>query len=662
MQKQRQLIKQFPLPNELKDGIVYLQRALRDCVLQHQILASKINILPMHQRAKVKEYMLELEGEMLSIGKEQEGLVRHLSARVKRFQLHMQTRKMISIADELLYGHVSNQLNTHHEMAHFKISPKHISPRLNASELSQKYCLEAILMHHGTAVQDEPEGGLEDEAAQPEPWTDEPKPSKKKLKKAVTKTYLKSANVTPTPSPVHASSGSQRSLLKVKQERRSESPLVATKRSFAGLTEQKPTLGGAGKPANVKEKVEPVSPERSSEEDELEDEEEEDEDDREQSQKQSSSTARSTGSVWVPGLRGRPPKGVKYRPVAKQATVEAQRQPEQPVPVGKSTIQKRASKRKDVLEEKIDPEQEDSGEEQAAAHLPMSAAVRRCRSNLLQALKRQKRLSGKPSVEQEKQQAGSTVTGAGSGRTTSKRAAPSGKLVKHASSGSSGSSPNSRSSTPTWGLRPGSEDLSDQRSSSGEFPPLPDAGEPPVPTPSSIYELEQPVFLRFFGLFTPDEIKAVRERKRERKRRSCYSTERKDFHYGKLDYCDQQQQYQAVRATKKTHQRPILYSPPVAVAKKRKLPPPPPQTMSHETTAGGPLRHRQPSPANIFAAMDNRSCFVCHKSGSTDELSACMNCCNIYHLNCHKIDDGSEAYRQRDNLCPVCLTSDDGEK
>uniref|UniRef100_A0A182MYJ5 PHD-type domain-containing protein n=1 Tax=Anopheles dirus TaxID=7168 RepID=A0A182MYJ5_9DIPT len=628
MQKQWQLIKQFPLPTELKDSIVYLQRALRDFVTQHQILASKIKILPINQRAKIKECMRELEQEMRSIGEEQEGLVRHLSERVKRFQLTVQSQKLVTLAEELLCGYVAQQLNYHNETAVFNVTPKHISPRMNASELAEKYCLETILAQ--TLDLTNLDVADDDSILLNDPWAtgaeSKPPSTANNSNTAPPKTYLKESPIPST---------SSRSLLKTKQD---PSPPASIDRPFAAVAKR--TLP----------KVEPITtPEKSSDD--------EPEDPLQSSDAKASTViVARTGGVWVPGLRGRPPKGVKYVPAAKLAAQEAQRQVAPP---------KRSSKRKEVLEEKIElielDQQDDSGEEEDDPPAPLvtSAAVRRGRSNLLQALNKQKRGPGRPSASELLARNASTAAAG------PKRAPGGSKLAKHASYASSGSSPNSRSSTPTWGMRQqaaaGSDDSCDRRSSSIEqLPSLPDPGEPPVPTPATIYELGQASYLRYFGLYTPDEAKALKERKRERKRRSCYSTERKDFHYGKLDYYEQQQQYQVARATKRQNQRPILYSPPVAVAKKRKHPPPPTQQQS-SSSSSSVGRPRLP-PANIFAAMDIRSCFVCYKTGTTDELSACMNCCNIYHLDCHKIDEQDDAYRQRDNLCPVCLTTDEGDK
>uniref|UniRef100_A0A182JUY0 Uncharacterized protein n=1 Tax=Anopheles christyi TaxID=43041 RepID=A0A182JUY0_9DIPT len=679
MQDQWDWVKDFSMPVELLQSIVYLQRALRDCVIQHQFLASKINILAMHQRPKVKQYMLELEREMLSIGREQEGVVRQLSERVKRFQMTVQSQRKVSITEDIVCGFVARHLAAQGDVTDFNGStvPKHISPRWSAADLAQKYSLEALLDSSESVTR---ETELEDEERRDSNHTDNAQwdpvmsiaevKKKAKLANTVTKTYLKSF--------VTAQS-SQRSVLEAKAPSIEESP---EERPFAGIADQKPTI------ASIKAETEKVHEEDNEEEayEEEEQYEEEDgqdslltpekssEDEPEPDRKPVQSVAKqaSNRGVWMPGLRGRPPKGSKYVSAAKQAAIAAKQLSiaQQPLP---PIIQRRGSKRKEVLSEKVeDPiEQEDSGEDdEPPTELLNSAAVRRGRSNLLQALNKQKRGPGRPSLE--------SALGASNQQKGPKRGGPipgGSKLVKHSSYASSGSSPNSRSSTPTWGPRQQSEDSSDRRSSpSTEFPPLPDPGEPVESRPTSISEMEQSSFLRYFRLYLPEEVKAMKERKSERKRRSCYSTERKDFHYGKLDYYEQQQQYQAARSSKRTHQRPILYSPPVAVAKKRKQPPPvavapplPPRQQSLAGSGGGSTARSTAGrsrlqPANIFAAMDKRSCFVCFKSGTTDELGACMNCCNIYHLSCHTIDEQSEAYRQRDDLCPVCLIPDEGDK
>uniref|UniRef100_A0A182W966 Uncharacterized protein n=1 Tax=Anopheles minimus TaxID=112268 RepID=A0A182W966_9DIPT len=615
MQKQWELIKEFSLPGELALSITYLQRALRDCAVQHQILASKINNLPMHQRPKVKQYMMELEREMLSIGKEQEGLVRQLSERVKRFQMAVQSQRLITLSDDLLYGFVSRQLAAQHETAVFCSTPKHISPRWSATELAQKFSLETILKTIALQEEEKKPAMLQSHDFNPadddacwNPVMSTTSTKRSKKTKPTTQTYTRPF--------AEVESGFQ-SVFKPKSSDSTD------ERPFASVSDKKSDKVKSENKLNaLKEQLEKST------------------DDEQQEEKRSvrpvktEDCAKVETGRWVPGCPGRPPKAANYISAAKLAAIRARRAS---VPIA----QKRSTRRMEVLPEKVkqpDPVDDSPGEDDQSQEvlessaavrrgrknrlqevLETSAAVRRGRSNLLQALKKQKRGPGRP-PNAEKAAKRVPVPGVS-------------KLVKHASyGGSSGSSPNSRSSTPTWGTRQHSEDSCDRRSSSTEYPPLNDPGEMPGLTAISIYELGQDSFLRYLELHTPEEAQALKERKRERKRRSCYSTERKDFHYGKLDYYEQQQQYQAVRASKRTLQRPVLYSPPVAVVKKRKQ-----STLSSCNAATTSMIRHRPQPANIFAAMDKRTCFVCFKSES-------------------------EAYRQRDDFCPECLLSDDANK
>lgn len=223
--------------------------------------------------------------------------------------------------------------------------------------------------------------------------------------------------------------------------------------------------------------------------------------------------------------------------------------------------------------------------------------------------------------------------------------------------GSSDSSPNSRSSTPV------STKASDDSIDRALYP----IEEHIDPQPNDIYELEQPAFLKFFGLLTLEESKALATRKTERKRRSCNSTERKDFHYGKIDYYEQQIHH----ITRRRNKRPILYSPPSTRGiKKRKH-----FDLIASSTTAGTVRSSSGSSGSSLASsttaapsttrvndklvlteLENKTCIVCSKSGSSDTLSACVYCCNIYHLRCHSNSIfNPQLLRQRDNICPVCL-------
>ncbi|XP_021694756.1 uncharacterized protein LOC110674775 [Aedes aegypti] len=295
--------------------------------------------------------------------------------------------------------------------------------------------------------------------------------------------------------------------------------------------------------------------------------------------------------------------------------------------------------------------------------LPATVAIKKSRMNLLQALNKAKNSSltlSQPSEDPPK--AGFATRQKGMVKTRSDPL-PGSRSKRPSSGASSDSSPNSRSSTPL------SVKASDD--SSVDRAPMP-IEEYCEPQPTDIAELEQPVFLKFFGLLTLDESKALATRKTERKRRSCNSTERKDFHYGKIDYYEQQISHIARRRNK----RPTLYSPPsTRGVKKRKHF----DLIASSTGAGsiraggsgtsGQQREQQAqqrvgsgsvtggdASKSVLAGLENKICIVCNKSGSPDSLSACVYCCNIYHLRCHSNSIfNPQLLRQRDNICPVCL-------
>uniref|UniRef100_A0A182JS16 Uncharacterized protein n=1 Tax=Anopheles christyi TaxID=43041 RepID=A0A182JS16_9DIPT len=99
--QKRKAIKEFLIPDTLKDDIAYCQRSLRDCVKVHQYFAQRCNSLSMIQQGQVKQYLLELEDEMRAIGKEQNGLVQDLAKRLKHFQRKTASEKHIELGDDL---------------------------------------------------------------------------------------------------------------------------------------------------------------------------------------------------------------------------------------------------------------------------------------------------------------------------------------------------------------------------------------------------------------------------------------------------------------------------------------------------------------------------------------------------------------------------------
>lgn len=311
--------------------------------------------------------------------------------------------------------------------------------------------------------------------------------------------------------------------------------------------------------------------------------------------------------------------------------------------------------------------------------LPATVAIKKSRMNLLQALNKAKNnsLVIKPEPEDPPKPVTSTFSKKPMPKTKSDPLPRTGK--KRPSSGaSSDSSPNSRSSTPL------SVKVSDD--SSADRVPMP-IEEYCEPQPLHIDELEQPLFLKFFGLLTLEESKALATRKTERKRRSCNSTERKDFHYGKIDYYEQQVSHIARRRNK----RPILYSPPSTRGVKKRQhfdliasntgagsvrasgsasgtgssgastsvtasqQKDQQQQQQQQRVGSGPATAAEGS-KSVLAGLENKICIVCNKSGSPDSLSACVYCCNIYHLRCHSNSIfNPQLLRQRDNICPVCL-------
>ncbi|XP_055586500.1 uncharacterized protein LOC129739129 isoform X2 [Uranotaenia lowii] len=289
--------------------------------------------------------------------------------------------------------------------------------------------------------------------------------------------------------------------------------------------------------------------------------------------------------------------------------------------------------------------------------MPPTVAMNKSRLNLLQALNKAKNSNTTlpPREIEQKLRPRQGMT------KTKSDPLPGGQKLTGSSGGaSSDSSPNSRASTP----------LSAKASDDSSAPAYLPIEEYVEPQPTDIAELEQPTFLRFFGLLTLDESKALANRKTERKRRSCNSTERKDFHYGKIDYCEQQ----SIHIARRRNKRPILYSPPsTRGVKKRKHFDMIASRQGTSANSGSTVTSISATPAtsgsstasrtvdssskaSMLSDLENNICIVCNKSGSTDSLSACVYCCNIYHLRCHSNSIfNPQLLRQRDNICPVCL-------
>lgn len=78
----------------------------------------------------------------------------------------------------------------------------------------------------------------------------------------------------------------------------------------------------------------------------------------------------------------------------------------------------------------------------------------------------------------------------------------------------------------------------------------------------TVYDLGQERFLKLFSLGTPAFVNYLQNRRPQRKKRNCTSTERNDFHYGKYELYERQ-------FAKNRSKRAFLYSPPATRAKRR---------------------------------------------------------------------------------------------
>lgn len=135
-----------------------------------------------------------------------------------------------------------------------------------------------------------------------------------------------------------------------------------------------------------------------------------------------------------------------------------------------------------------------------------------------------------------------------------------------------------------------------------EYPELPQEDEEPT-----VLIKEQ--FLRIFGLYTHSYSQFLKSRRTERRRRNCTSTERGDFHYGRLDMFEKQ--YAGKRSN-----RQFLYSPPAtrAGAKRRRVFP----TNAVQNTKGKPVAK---SSSDSSVNNDEKVCMKCFKKRKFDRLN-----------------------------------------
>ncbi|XP_050095670.1 uncharacterized protein LOC126577780 [Anopheles aquasalis] len=652
-QQQWGIMQLFSISEVTQASLVYCQRALRDFVKLHQVVAYQIDKLPPKKVFQAKQYLIDLEDEIRSIGKEQEGMVAEVTEKLREFQQFILLSRGINIPNELADGYVSNTFQRYYETCGSHVSPPPgLTLRRNVAEIAEHYSIEAILnLYDEECIERTPQSRslLKKRRKQgPQPLL--VASSRSLLKPPTGESKTEGAETETTSSTVVAAR-------------------LATKerRAFANIG--KPPIKAQEVadaedhfPADVAIKVEPEIIIEV-----------------EQQQPQPQPQWPLPGKAWKPGFRGRPPKVAKELGLQKTAVNDRELKPsvkDEPEDIEEAEAEEQEGQEAQEAQEQEPWVPTNDSSNEAPPPPPTTAAYRRGRTNLLQALNKTRQVNTNVDLPSTSTAQSGTVASSippsssqhQKGKKRSRGAGTGGKLAKHPSTGtatSSGSSPNSRCSTPSSG-----GDSSDPRSSIGEFPAI--GSEPPVPTPLSIFELGQPPYLRFFGLVTHEEAKALKESKAVRKRRSCNSTERKDFHYGRLDYYEQQlyQQASVAAVTAATSgpgkrrvgcsKRPVLYSPQV-VARKRKqaaaaAAPLPASTSSCTTSGSSSSINSNSSPEgttleNMLTELGEKCCFVCNEKGSVAELSSCTNCCNIYHIECHE-----GANELKEELCPVCLT------
>ncbi|XP_050091191.1 uncharacterized protein LOC126574845 [Anopheles aquasalis] len=615
-QKHR-IIREFLIPDELKDDIAYCQRSLRSFVKVHQYLTERCKDLQEEQQTLVKRYQQELEAEIRAIGKEQSVLVDNLTQQLKVFQHRTATERHIELADDLANGYVAWVLSNHCEVngATGMCQPPHkVSERLSEWQLYQKYRLPDTLIPVLPSI--------EDGSAAPEEG------GKRAEKRIRTRPVL------------------QTSLLKPATERTATPETVIAKPKAAD---------------SLTPPVTPPSPTQSVQ----------------RSPSSSVSMAVKTVAATPAGGGSNKRKAIE----SSSAMVESK------------TLRSRATtnvvggpaKGGKTVEPVEDTEPGDTFDDSSASSVATvdgTVAMKRGRSSLYHALNKAK-LTQKTSPPNSATKgnrgvatAANTIAGGANGNGRGSETAA------RATSVSSDSS-NSRSSTPGSSRKAVATEppvTSDDSSNERFLPP-----EDYCPPPDTIHEWEQYTFLKLYGLYTLEDSRLLKERKNERKRRSCCSTERKDFHYGRYDQFEQQYYVLSKRRTN-GNKRPALLYTATTVAER---------CMSHRkqqqqqrtgagswsTTSTEPSPLLASSPEDAAAAvvaptsrsespasepqvtdssvavleLNNKMCFVCNEPGTNDSLSTCVECCNTYHINCHT--DEKEETLEKTLPAPAVLAS-----
>lgn len=151
-------------------------------------------------------------------------------------------------------------------------------------------------------------------------------------------------------------------------------------------------------------------------------------------------------------------------------------------------------------------------------------------------------------------------------------------------------------------------------------------------------------FLKQFYLYTHSYSKYLNSRRSERKRRSCTSTEKTDFHYGNWELWEQK------NAKRKKGQ--YLCSPPAKRVIKRisNESEEPPTKLAKKKIS----RQSSSSSTSLCSLGDDyfKLCVVCYSSG--ENIVTCSDCPAFFHRRCHK-NCASEFINLIGTHCPNCI-------
>ncbi|XP_055383033.1 uncharacterized protein LOC129613115 isoform X2 [Condylostylus longicornis] len=165
---------------------------------------------------------------------------------------------------------------------------------------------------------------------------------------------------------------------------------------------------------------------------------------------------------------------------------------------------------------------------------------------------------------------------------------------------------------------------------------------PPIePEKQEISEINQEMFLRQFGLYTLQHSAYLKQRRSKRRRRNVQFNERKDFHYGTLNFAAIDAQTATYPKEKK--KKIFLVSPTISrrAAKRRR-------SAKDEIINN---KNNKSDRSSMSSPDEKLFCNVCFRNNELLVLNRCKKCKQNYHTSCH-----SKIYfNTTKKICPVCL-------